>query len=40
MPEDLVERVTETRLPTAFGEFRIVGYRSLLDDEHYVASQW
>ncbi len=35
--EKLVERVVSTRLPTAFGEFRAVGYRSLVDDKHHVA---
>jgi 3,4-dihydroxy 2-butanone 4-phosphate synthase/GTP cyclohydrolase II len=33
----LVERVVETRLPTKYGEFTAVGYRSLLDDKHHVA---
>jgi 3,4-dihydroxy 2-butanone 4-phosphate synthase/GTP cyclohydrolase II len=33
----LVERVVTTRLPTAFGDFDVVGYRSLLDDKHHVA---
>lgn len=33
----LVERVVATRLPTAFGEFNAVGYRSLVDDKHHVA---
>jgi 3,4-dihydroxy 2-butanone 4-phosphate synthase/GTP cyclohydrolase II len=33
----LVERVVDTRLPTAFGEFTVVGYRSLVDDKHHVA---
>ena len=33
----LIERVVETTLPTAFGLFDIVGYRSLLDDKHHVA---
>jgi 3,4-dihydroxy 2-butanone 4-phosphate synthase/GTP cyclohydrolase II len=33
----LVERVVTTRLPTAFGEFNVVGYRSLVDDKHHVA---
>ena len=32
-----VERVAEARLPTEFGEFRIVGYRSLNSDEEFVA---
>jgi 3,4-dihydroxy 2-butanone 4-phosphate synthase / GTP cyclohydrolase II len=35
--ERLVERVVATRLPTAFGEFTAVGYRSLVDDKHHVA---
>jgi len=35
--EVLVERVVETPLPTRFGDFRIVGYRSLLDDKEHVA---
>ncbi len=33
----LIERVVSTRLPTAFGDFDVVGYRSLLDDKHHVA---
>ena len=33
----LVERVVTTRLPTAFGDFDAVGYRSLVDDKHHVA---
>jgi 3,4-dihydroxy 2-butanone 4-phosphate synthase/GTP cyclohydrolase II len=35
--EKLVERVVETRLPTAFGEFTVIGFRSLVDDKHHVA---
>ncbi len=35
--EQLVERVVSTGLPTTFGAFRAVGYRSLLDKEHHVA---
>jgi 3,4-dihydroxy 2-butanone 4-phosphate synthase/GTP cyclohydrolase II len=35
--EKLVERVVSTRLPTAFGEFAAVGYRSLVDNKHHVA---
>src|SRR4029079_11885235 len=35
--EKLVERIVSTRLPTAFGEFTAVGYRSLIDDKHHVA---
>ncbi len=33
----LVERVVSTRLPTGFGDFEAVGYRSLVDDKHHVA---
>jgi 3,4-dihydroxy 2-butanone 4-phosphate synthase/GTP cyclohydrolase II len=33
----LIERVVETRLPTKYGEFTAVGYRSLMDDKHHVA---
>lgn len=32
-----VERVAEATLPTEYGEFRIVGYRSLTSDEEFVA---
>jgi 3,4-dihydroxy 2-butanone 4-phosphate synthase/GTP cyclohydrolase II len=35
--EKLIERVVATTLPTAFGEFAAVGYRSLIDDKHHVA---
>ncbi|HKG37061.1 MAG TPA: bifunctional 3,4-dihydroxy-2-butanone-4-phosphate synthase/GTP cyclohydrolase II [Solirubrobacterales bacterium] len=35
--EKLVERVVSTRLPTGFGDFSAVGYRSLVDDKHHVA---
>jgi 3,4-dihydroxy 2-butanone 4-phosphate synthase/GTP cyclohydrolase II len=35
--EKLIERVVSTRLPTAFGEFVAVGYRSLVDNKHHVA---
>jgi 3,4-dihydroxy 2-butanone 4-phosphate synthase/GTP cyclohydrolase II len=33
----LVERVVATALPTTFGTFTAVGYRSLVDDKHHVA---
>jgi 3,4-dihydroxy 2-butanone 4-phosphate synthase/GTP cyclohydrolase II len=33
----LVERVVSTALPTAYGEFTVVGYRALVDDKHHVA---
>lgn len=32
-----VERVAEARLPTEFGEFRIIGYRSLTSGEEFVG---
>ncbi len=35
--DKLVERVVEVRLPTAFGEFGVVGFRSLVDEKHHVA---
>ncbi|HET8566707.1 MAG TPA: bifunctional 3,4-dihydroxy-2-butanone-4-phosphate synthase/GTP cyclohydrolase II [Solirubrobacterales bacterium] len=35
--EKLVERVVDTALPTVFGDFTAVGYRSLVDDKHHVA---
>jgi 3,4-dihydroxy 2-butanone 4-phosphate synthase/GTP cyclohydrolase II len=35
--DKLVERVVSTRLPTAFGDFAAVGYRSLIDNKHHVA---
>ncbi len=35
--ERLVERIAEARLPTAYGEFRVIGYRSLVDDREHVA---
>ncbi|HEV2773772.1 MAG TPA: bifunctional 3,4-dihydroxy-2-butanone-4-phosphate synthase/GTP cyclohydrolase II [Thermoleophilaceae bacterium] len=33
----LVEQVVSARLPTDFGEFDVVGYRSLVDGKHHVA---
>ena len=35
--DKLVERVVETALPTAFGEFDVVGFRTMVDDKHHVA---
>jgi 3,4-dihydroxy 2-butanone 4-phosphate synthase/GTP cyclohydrolase II len=35
--ETLVERMAETRLPTAHGDFRAFGYRSTLDGQEIVA---
>ena len=35
--DKLVERVVDTKLPTAYGDFVAVGYRSLVDNKHHVA---
>jgi 3,4-dihydroxy 2-butanone 4-phosphate synthase / GTP cyclohydrolase II len=35
--DKLVQRVVTTRLPTVFGEFTVVGYRTFVDDKHHVA---
>ncbi len=35
--EKLIERIVSTKLPTAYGEFTAVGYRSLVDEKHHVA---
>lgn len=35
--EILVEQVVETKMPTEFGDFRAVGYRSKVDGTEYVA---
>src|SRR3954471_13830839 len=35
--ERLIERVAEAVLPTAFGEFTAIGYRSMVDGKHHVA---
>jgi 3,4-dihydroxy 2-butanone 4-phosphate synthase/GTP cyclohydrolase II len=35
--ERLVHRVAEARLPTPFGEFKIIGYRNDVDDAEHVA---
>jgi len=32
-----IERAAEAKLPTKFGEFRIIGYRSLVSDEEFVV---
>jgi 3,4-dihydroxy 2-butanone 4-phosphate synthase/GTP cyclohydrolase II len=32
-----VERVAGARLPTEFGDFQIIGYRSLTSDEEFIA---
>jgi len=35
--DKLVTREVEARLPTSFGDFRVVGYRSLVDNKNHVA---
>jgi 3,4-dihydroxy 2-butanone 4-phosphate synthase/GTP cyclohydrolase II len=35
--DKLIERVVETHLPTQFGDFQVVGFRSLVDEKHHVA---
>ncbi len=35
--ELLIRRVAETQLPTEFGEFRLVAYESVLDEQNHVA---
>ena len=35
--ERLIHRVADARLPTGYGEFRIIGYRSDVDDAEHVA---
>jgi 3,4-dihydroxy 2-butanone 4-phosphate synthase / GTP cyclohydrolase II len=35
--EQLVEKVVEARIPTPYGEFKAIGYRSLVDDRQHIA---
>ena len=35
--DKLIERVAEAALPTKFGDFHVVGFRSLVDGKHHVA---
>ena len=35
--DKLIERVVEAQLPTTFGDFSVVGFRSLVDEKHHVA---
>jgi 3,4-dihydroxy 2-butanone 4-phosphate synthase/GTP cyclohydrolase II len=35
--DKLVERVVEAQLPTDFGDFTAIGFRSLVDSKHHVA---
>jgi len=37
VPLRTIERVAEARLPTETGEFRIIGFRSLISTEEFVA---
>ncbi len=37
LKERLVERVAEAWLPTEYGDFKVIGYRSLVDNKHHVA---
>ncbi|MDQ3042840.1 MAG: GTP cyclohydrolase II [Acidobacteriota bacterium] len=36
-PRKTIERIAEARLPTGLGEFRIIGYRSLVSNEEFVV---
>nr|WP_200779440.1 bifunctional 3,4-dihydroxy-2-butanone-4-phosphate synthase/GTP cyclohydrolase II [Anaerobranca californiensis] len=35
--EKLIRRVTEANMPTKYGEFKIVGYENILNNEHHLA---
>jgi 3,4-dihydroxy 2-butanone 4-phosphate synthase / GTP cyclohydrolase II len=35
--DKLVQREVEVRLPTAYGDFKAVAYRSLVDNKHHIA---
>ncbi len=35
--ERLVERITETKMPTKYGEFKAYGFRNKVNGEHHVA---
>lgn len=35
--ERLVKRVAEADMPTAYGSFRVIGYKNLVDDREHVA---
>lgn len=35
--EVFIKRVTEAKMPTKYGEFKIVGYENILNGEHHVA---
>ncbi len=35
--DKLIERVVSAQMPTEFGDFEVVGFRSLVDSKHHVA---
>ena len=35
--EIYIKRVTEAKMPTKYGEFRMIGYENILNSEHHVA---
>jgi 3,4-dihydroxy 2-butanone 4-phosphate synthase/GTP cyclohydrolase II len=35
--DKLVQREVEVKLPTAYGDFRAIAYRSLVDNKHHIA---
>jgi 3,4-dihydroxy 2-butanone 4-phosphate synthase/GTP cyclohydrolase II len=35
--ERLVRRIAEAKLPTAYGEFTVIGYQSVIDDREHLA---
>ncbi|MDI6703276.1 MAG: bifunctional 3,4-dihydroxy-2-butanone-4-phosphate synthase/GTP cyclohydrolase II [bacterium] len=35
--EKLIKRVVETNLPTEFGDFRLICYESIINEEHHIA---
>jgi len=35
--ENVIERIAEVSLPTAYGDFRMIGYKSLIDKKEHVA---
>jgi 3,4-dihydroxy 2-butanone 4-phosphate synthase / GTP cyclohydrolase II len=35
--DKLIERVVAARMPTEYGDFEVVGFRSLVDSKHHVA---
>jgi len=37
LPKKTIERIADARLPTETGEFRIIGYRSLVSTEEFVV---